>query len=264
MGGRGSSSNMQRRVAAQPTSPPAQQQPQPQPVQVDANGFSDTDNAGFHDLYNGRNYYNQQNLDIDTRTSLDDYLDPNTVPGSLYNFSQNMNYAVATGQKLNAQQQFAWDSIVVSMHNLGYNVNLTRYEHGDFLDARLAGMGITGGHQGLSVSQLKQALVGRTYTDPRILSTSYNNFKNASDPSTFVTREVKITYRAKASTQALMPGDGPGGRLGEMLLGPSGTNGGHNNYRIVDVKSSGAKARPKGGSKTNLSLQQIEVIVEVD
>ena len=264
MGGRGSSSNMQRRVAAQPTSPPAQQQPpQPQPAQVDANGFSDTDNAGFHDLYNGRNYYNQQNLDIDTRTSLDDYLDPNTVPGSLYNFSQNMNHAIATGQKLTAQQQFVKDSIVDASHNLGYNVNLTRYDHGDFLDSRLAGVGITSGHTGMSVSQLKQALVGQTYTDSRILSTSYNNFKNAADASTFTTREVKISYRAKASTQALMPGDGPGGKLGEMLIMPTGTRG-HNGYKIVDVKLSGAKARPKGGSKYNLSLNQIEVIVEVD
>ena len=161
MGGRGSSSNMQRRVTSQPVPPqPVQPQPpQPQPAQVDASGFSDTDSAGFHDLYNGRNYYQQQNLDIDARTALDDYLDPNTVPGSLYNFSQNMNYAIATGQKLTAQQQFAKDSIVDASHNLGYNVNLTRYDHGGFLDDRLAGVGITSGHTGMSVSQLKQALV---------------------------------------------------------------------------------------------------------
>lgn len=94
MGGRGSSSSMKLRSTPQPQpTPPA---PAVQP-QTDANGFSDTDSAGFHDLYNGRNYYQQQNLDIDARMSLDDYLDPNTVPGSMYNFSQNMNYAIATG-----------------------------------------------------------------------------------------------------------------------------------------------------------------------
>jgi hypothetical protein len=253
MGGRGSASGLV-------TPGPAQTTPQPQ---VDSNGFSDTDNAGFHDLYNGRAYYSQQNLDIDTRTALDDYLDPNALSGSLYNFSQNMNYAVVQGNQLNAQQRFAYDSLVGSMHNLGYNVNLTRYDHGSFLDDRLASVGITGGHTGLSVAQLKAALVGQTYTDPRILSTSYNNFKNAADPSTFTTREVKITYRAKASTQALMPGDGPGGKFGEMLLAPSGTNGAHNSYHIVDVIDTGQKARPKGGSKSSLTLPQIEVIVEV-
>lgn len=265
MGGRGSSSKMTRRITTQPAPAPVQPQPQPQAMQpqVDANGFSDTDNSPFHDLYNGRNYYNQQNLDIDARTALSDYLDPNTTPGSLYNFSQNMNHAVVTGQKLDAQQQFAWDSIVSASHNLGYNVNLTRYDHGGFLDDRLAQVGITTGHTGMSVAQLKNALTGQVYTDPRILSTSYNDFKHAADASTFNTREVKITYKAKASTQTLMPGDGPGGKLAEMLLMPSGTKG-HNTYKIVDVKLSGKKARPKGGSKYNLSLQQIEVVVEVD
>jgi hypothetical protein len=230
------------------------------PPQVDANGFSDTDAAGYHDLYNGRQYYQQQNLDIDARVALADYLDPNTLSGSLYNFSQNMNHAVAIGQPLDAQQQYAWDSITGAMHNIGYNVNLTRYDHGEYLDNVLTGAGITGGHAGMSVAQLKQALVGVEYTDPRILSTSYNNFKNATDPSTFTTREVKITYKAKASTQALMPGKGSGGDFGEILLKPSG--GGHNSYRIVDVKTTGAKARPKGGSKNSLTLQQIEVVVE--
>lgn len=257
MGGRGSSSGL----AAKNQQPPAPPMPKLQP-DVDPNGFSDTDNSPFHDLYNGRNYYNQQNLDIDTRTALQDYLDPNTVGSSLYNFSQNMNHAVATGQKLNAQQQFAWDSITGAMHNLGYNVNLTRYDHGDFLDNQLATTGFTHGHAGLSVSQLKAALVGQTYTDPRILSTSYNNFKNATNADTFTSREVKITYKAKASTQALMPGDGPGGRFGEILLGPSGTKG-HNTYKIVDVKTTGQKARPKGGSTSNRTLTQIEVVVEV-
>ena len=257
MGGRGSSSGL----AAKNQQPPAPPMPKLQP-DVDPNGFSDTDNSPFHDLYNGRNYYNQQNLDIDTRTALQDYLDPNTVGSSLYNFSQNMNHAVATGQKLNAQQQFAWDSITGAMHNLGYNVNLTRYDHGDFLDNQLATAGFSHGHAGLSVSQLKAALVGQTYTDPRILSTSYNNFKNATNADTFTSREVKITYRAKASTQALMPGDGPGGRFGEILLGPSGTKG-HNTYKIVDVKTAGQKARPKGGSTSNRTLTQIEVVVEV-
>ena len=257
MGGRGSSSGL----AAKNQQPPAPPMPKLQP-DVDPNGFSDTDNSPFHDLYNGRNYYNQQNLDIDTRTALQDYLDPNTVGSSLYNFSQNMNHAVATGQKLNAQQQFAWDSITGAMHNLGYNVNLTRYDHGDFLDNQLATAGFSHGHAGLSVSQLKSALVGQTYTDPRILSTSYNNFKNATNADTFTSREVKITYRAKASTQALMPGDGPGGRFGEILLGPSGTKG-HNTYKIVDVKTTGQKARPKGGSTSNRTLTQIEVVVEV-
>ena len=104
--------------------------------------------------------------------------------------------------------------------------------------------------------------MGHSYGDNRILSTSYNNFKNTNNHSTFSTREVKIVYKAKASTQVLMPGDGPGGKFGEMLLGPTGT-GGRNKYTIVDVNLSGARARAKGSSPYNLSLNQIEVVVEV-
>lgn len=256
MGGRGSASGMTLAASAATGGGSG--------PQIDDNGFSDTDTAPFHDLYNGRAYYQQQNLDIDTRTALSDYLDPNAVGGTLYNASQNMNHAVISGAKLTPQQQYMYDSLRDASHNLGYNVNLTRYDHGDFLDTLLSGMGIKGGHSGMSVSQLNRALAGQTYSDPRILSTSYNNFKNAADPSTFTTREVKITYQAKASTQALMPGKGAGGDFGEMLLAPTGTHGGHNQYRIVSIKSSGKKARAKGGSKSNLTLNQIEVIVAVD
>lgn len=265
MGGRGSSSGLAAKNTLQPA--PALQTTPPMPAaipMVDDAGFSDTDTSAFHDLYNGRQYYARQGLDIDTRTALQDYLDPNTVGSSLYNFSQNLNHAVATGQKLDAQQQFAWDSITGSMHNLGYNVNLTRYDHGDFLDKLLTVMGSSSkSHVGVSIAKLKKDLVGHSYTDARILSTSYNNFKNAANADTFTSREVKITYKAKASTQALMPGDGPGGRFGEILLGPSGTKG-HNTYKIVDVKTTGQKARPKGGSISNRTLTQIEVVVEVD
>ncbi len=288
MGGRGGSSgltakNTPRQAAPQPQPQPqvqAQQQPQPQPQlqqqpqqaqgQVDAQGFSDTDNQGFHQLKGGRQYYQQQSFDIDTRTALTDYLDPNTQRGSLYNASQNMNYALTHGT-MNAQQQFMYDTLSGAMHNLGQNITLSRYDHGAALDDMLKTVaGYTGGHQNVSISTLKNMLVGGTFTDQRILSTSYNDFAKASDPSTFTTREVKITYRAKASAQGLMPGISSiglngakkGDDFGEMLLGPSGN--GHNTYKVVDVKYSGANARPKGGSKGYLPLKQIEIVVEVD
>lgn len=288
MGGRGSKSRIQpqpiqmprMQMQAQPPQPqPPQQPPQQPPIQQTPpqpqaaalnQNFPDTDNSPFHNLLGGRNYYQSQLLDIDATTALTDYLDPNTTPGSLYNFSQNMNYAVANGQALTPQQQYAWDSITGAMHNLGQNLTLTRYDHGSALDDIMAQAGIPHAHGNFTVAQLKQALVGKTFTDKRILSTSFNDFKNASDPSTFTTREIKFTYHAKASTQALMPGisqigmygRGKGDDFGEMLLAPSG--GGHNGYRIVDIKYTGAGARPPRGSKSNLSLRQIEIVVETD
>ena len=245
-----------RQAAAAPAAPPKPK------VNVDANGFKDYDDADYHQLYNGRGYYQQQNLSAATKQQISKYLDPNTERGSLYNFSQNMNYAAATGTiGRHPQYKQAFDTIVGSMHNLGHNVTLTRYDHGEFLDNQLAAAGIRGGHSGMSVSQLKNALVGRSYGDNRILSTSYNEFKNASNHQTFTTREVKITYRAKAGTKALMPGDGPGGKFGEMLLAP--TSGNTNVYKIVDVKATGNRARAKGQSIYNMNLNQIEVVVEV-
>lgn len=290
MGGRGGSSGLTARntpkaqtiplqAQPQPQPQPLQQQPpQPQPQQpanpqpVDSQGFSSTDTQDFHDLRGGRAYYQKQQFDIDAQTALPDYLDPNTVPGSLYNASQNMNYAAAHGQ-MDAQQQYMYDSIKGAMHNLGENLNLTRYDHGGALDQMI--QDITGqniSHTGLSISALKQMLVGGTYSDNRILSTSYNDFRNSQNPQTFTTREIKLTYRAKASTQALMPGIGSipmrgsgmsrGDNFGEMLLGPTGN--GHNMYKVVDVRYSGNNARAKGGSTSRLNLKQIEIVVEVE
>ena len=288
MGGRGGSSGLTARNTPKAQTIPLQAQPQPQPQplqqqppqpqpqqpanpQPDSQGFNDTDSRPFHDLRGGRAYYQQQQFDVDARTALSDYLDPNTTPGSLYNASQNMNYAAAHGT-MDAQQQYMYDSINGAMHNLGENLNLTRYDHGGALDQMIKD--ITGqnmSHTGLSISALKQMLVGGTYSDNRILSTSYNDFRNSQNPQTFTTREVKITYQAKASTQALMPGIGSiplmgsgmsrGDNFGEMLLGP--TMNGHNSYKVVDVRLSGNKARAKGGSTSRLNLDQIEVVVEV-
>lgn len=236
--------------------------PQKPKANVDANGFKDYDDAAYHQLYNGKGYYAQQNLSASAKQQISNYLNPRTEPGSLYNFSQNMNYAAATGTlNRNPKYKKAFDTIVGSMHNLGHNVTLTRYDHGEFLDNQLAAAGIRGGHKGMSVSQIKNALVGRSYGDSRILSTSYNDFKNASNHQTFTTREIKITYLAKAGAKALMPGDGPGGKFGEMLLAP--TSGKTNNYKIVDVKATGNKARAKGKPISNRSLNQIEIVVEV-
>lgn len=278
MGGRGSASGLisprARTVPQpqQPLTPPQPPQQQPAAPQPDAQGFSDTDNSPFHDLKGGRAYYQQQTLDIDARTVLPDYLDPNELQGSLYNASQEMNFAIANGTAT-PQQQYMYDSINNAMHNLGQNLNLSRYDHGGALDAMLND--VTGGkitsRSGMTLQDLKDTLVGGSYTDKRILSTSFNDFKNAQDPLTFTTREVKITYRAKASTQAMMPGIGSipkkgsgmsrGDDFGEMLLAPTGN--GHNTYNIVDVKYSGKGARPKGGSKYSLPLRQIEIVVEV-
>ena len=236
---------------------PQQVQPTTQMAQqMNAATFSDTDNSPFHDLYNGRQYFQSQAFDIDAQMALVSMLDPNPEPGSMYSPSQNLNTAMATGQRLTAQQQYVHDVLMDNMHNLGYNVNLQRYDHEPFINNLLGQVGLKNAdYSRMSEAQLKKALVGHTYSENRFLSTSYNDFKNASNASSFKTRAVKIEYRAKAATQALMPGDGPGGRLGEILLKPG------QQMRVADVHFNGNTARQKGTQ--NYNLQQVTVVVEV-
>ena len=236
MGGRGSSSGgggKSTTVYQIQQSPPNIVATPTQAVQANKDTFNSTDSTPYHDLKNARQYFQ----------------------------SQNLNYAMATGQKLTANQQYVHDQLQASMHNLGENLNLTRYDHDGFVNNMLQQNGIRAKYDQIPLSQLKSALVGKTYGEERFVSTSYNDFANApqSAKNVFMNRAVKITYKAAANTQAMMPGNGTGGNLGEIVLKPSG---GKQNYKIVDVKYTGQSARLKGTQ--SFSLPQIELVVETN
>lgn len=209
--------------------------------------FSATDTQGYHDLYNGRQYFNNQVIDIDTETARQDYISDNPEPGSLYSISQNLNWALKNGHTLTPNQQFMSDVLSDAMHNLGYNLNLQRYDHMGFVEA----LGVKN-YWNYSEAQLKNMLVGTQYSEAGFVSTSYNNFKNAPSGNPFTDREIKISYRAPANARAFMPGDGRGGRLGEIILDKN------QNYRIVDVKYTGQQGRNK-----SRRYPQLEFIVEL-
>ena len=180
--------------------------------------FKDTDTSDYHDLYNGRQYFANQNLTIDQQIATMNYVDPNPMPNSLYSLSQNMNHKLATGQTMNQTEADTYRYLMQSMHNLGYNTNLQRYDHESFINGLLSRSGIANAnYEKMTEKQLQQALVGKSFKDNAILSTSYNNFKNAPSSNPFTSRAVKIEYRAKANTQAMMPGNGPGGKFGGNL-----------------------------------------------
>lgn len=223
--------------------------------------FSATDNAPYHDLYNGRQYFQNQNLTIDQQLATINYLSPTPENGSMYSMSQNLNSALVSGKPLTANQQFVYDNMQGAMHNLGYNLNLTRYDHSTMVNGLLKQAGINTDYSNLSQGQIKKALVGMQYGENKFISTSYNDFKNApaASKSTFDTRAVRIEYKAKASTKAMMPGNGPGGALGEIVLAPSGSR---KNMKVVDVKMSGKSARRQGTQ--SYSLKQVTLVVEVD
>ena len=229
------------------------------PAQVNAANnavFKAVDNSPFHNLFNGRQYYLSQNIDINGQLALISYLQDRPEPGSLYSPSQNLNWNMANNLPLTAEQQFMRNALLNNMHNLGYNVNLTRYDHAGALDAIMKQNGISGSFRNMSDAQLRKMLVGTQYTENKFVSTSYNDFKNAgTSAQAFTSREIKFEYRAKAGTQAIMPGNGPGGQFGEMLLAPNQT------YKVVDVKWNGNKARQK--ATQNYNLKQLTIVVEV-
>ena len=235
-----------------------------QAQQANAATFSATDDGDFKDFYGGRQYYQSQTFSIDTELAVQDYLYNQAVDGTQYSPSQNMNYKLGTGQDsaLTAQEKFMRDSLMDGMHNLGYNMNLQHYGRNDYLDSfgKLAlQQGLTNlninsmNFETMSEAQLKKAFTGLTYGELGFVSTSYNKFANAPNGGLpFTDKTVKINIKAPASAQALMPGNGPGGQLGEIVLAPG------QRYRITDVRFTG-----KMGRTQNLMQKQIEFDVEI-
>lgn len=239
--------------------PPAPPQPQPPPKpqkNYDRLGFADYDDADFHQLYHGRQYYQQQNLTPAQQRAASNYLEANPEPGSLYSHSQNLNYQMAAGQKLTGKYKQTHDGIMSAMHNIGYNVTLTRYDHPGMVNGLLQAVGAGTNYEKMSQAKLQKALVGRTVSESKFLSTSYNDFKNApqSTKQVFDSRAVKINYKAKASTQAMMPGKGAGGDFGEIVLAP--TSG-----KITGVRLTGQMVRRKGTQVYN--QPRIEIDIEI-
>lgn len=228
----------------------------------DKRGFADHDSAGYHKLHSGAKYYAQQNLSAKEKSAVNNYLQAHTEPGSLYSHSQNMNWKMANGQKLTGQYKQTHDGMMSAMHNIGYNVELTRYDHAGMINSVLKKTGAGSNYENMTQSQLKKALVGQTVGEKKFISTTYNDFSKVSQSQkqVFTSRAVKINYKVKANTQAMMPGKGPGGDFGEIVLAP--TNGtGNKPGKITDVRFTGQMARRQGTQTYN--QPQIEITIEL-
>lgn len=253
---------VQRLKQQAPAAPAAPATPPKPKVNRDRLGFADHDDADYHQLGNRKNYYQQQQLTPKQKTSVSNYLEAHTEPGSLYSHSQNLNMQMATGQTLKGKYKQTYDGLMSSMHNIGINAKLTRYDHPDTINAMLKTMGAGTDYSKMNVTTLKKALVGKSFKENKFISCSTNDFQNApvKSKNVFTNRAVKVVYKAKADVQAMMPGHGAGGDLGEMILAP--TNGTTNRGgTITGVRFTGQKARRKG---TQLyDMPQIEITVEI-
>lgn len=226
---------------------------------IDALGFKSKDNAGYHQLYNGSGYFRQQKLDDPSNKALSDaidkYVDASPTFGSLYSPSQQLNHAMKTGQKLTPAQQQMRKDLEGGMHNLGYNLTLTRYARNDYM-ANLSGVaGVSlDRFYNMKESSLQKALVGKSFSERGFISTSYNDFAKAPNGGRpFTDKVVRINYKAPAKTQALMPRIGAGGDLGEIILAPD------QNYKITGVRFTGKRGR-SGASY----YKQIELDIEIE
>lgn len=239
------------------------QQPPPQPEKTyDKLGFADYDDTDYHQLYNGRQYYQQQKLTAAQQKAAANYLESTAEPGSMYSHSQNLNYQMATGQALTGKYKQTHDGIMSAMHNVGQNITLTRYDHAGMVNGLLKASKAGSNYEKLTQSQLQKALVGKTVNENKFLSTSYNDFKNApqSTKQVFDSRAVKINYKVKANTQAMMPGKGSGGDFGEIVLAP--TNGTANRGGLITaVRLTGQMVRRKGTQTYN--QPRIEIDIEI-
>lgn len=237
--------------------------PPPKPQKnYDHLGFADYDDADYHQLYNGRQYYQQQQLTATQRQAASNYLESTTEPGSLYSHSQNLNKQMVTGQALTGKYKQTHDGLMSAMHNIGYNLTLTRYDHPGMVNGLLQAVGAGSNYEKMSQAQLQKALVGRTVNENKFLSTSYNNFANApqSSKQVFDSRAVKINYKVKAGTKAMMPGKGSGGDFGEIVLAP--TNGKANKGGVITgVRLTGQMVRRKGTQTYN--QPRIEIDIEI-
>lgn len=247
--------------AATAAAPPATAKPK---VNYDAKGFADHDDADYHQLYNRKQYFQQQQLTAQQKKSADAYVDPDTEIGSLYNVAQNMNWSMVNGQKLSPKHQQVHDDMMDSMHNIGYNVNLTRYDHAGMVNSLLQGLGAGGDYTKMSQSQLKKALVGQTMGESKMISTTTNDFSNAprNVQNLFRDRAVKINYKTKANVQGLLMPIGSGGDQGELVLAPTAGKSAKNAApKITDVRYTGKTVYR---AKTGRSYPQIEIDVEWD
>jgi len=223
---------------------------------INDKNFTDDDGSAFHNLWNGRQYFLSQAMAIDTQMALYDYLHDQAVydpitGSNLYSPSQSLNNALRQNLALTANQQAMKKGLDEGMHNLGYNLTLTRYDRVGFLQR----FGISPTmlkNTPANIAKIQQALSGAEYTDKAFVSVSYNNFKNAPSQNAFTDKAVRIVIDAPAGTKAIMPGDGPGGKLGEIILGRN------QNYRVKSFQFTG-----KQGRSGSSYYDQIEVHVEV-
>lgn len=192
MGGRGSSMKGSQgmgggagapAVATQATpaiqAAPATQQPQAGPP-TGANGFAHLTPQQASALESAAQ--KQMLRDPKLAAGVTDYINP-VMQSNGKALSQNANWAAANGLPLTKRQQAMMDAVDKLAKPIGQETTLYRADHDDFLK-RLK----VNNYQSMSDSQLRKALVGKTWTNDCLESTAYDSRDNPFWPLAPITR----------------------------------------------------------------------------
>ena len=162
-----------------------------------------------------------------------------------FSHSQNLNYKLDHGAKLNPTEKFIDDNIQKGMHDLGRDTKLTRYCHDDILQQ----CGISN-YQNMSESQLKSALIGTEFQTTSYTSYSYDTNKNPFRPSAIGGngREVTMVTNAGADTKMVY-----GKKTQAEIVVNKGTK-----QKITDVYYDGTTAYPRNKN----SMPRVVIVTE--
>ena len=188
--------------------------------------------------------YNAQNPNQAQKSASFEYT-KSTTTSTGFSPSQNMNYKLDTGGKLTSKEQAMLDGMNSMAKPLGKDTILHRGAHKD----ALAQLGVTSWN-GMSESQLKQALVGAQWDKKSLTSTSYDEKKSPflSGPKSGG-REVIFRIHAAGSTNATAVNPSQA----EIVLGQN------THWQITDASFTGKWAHPAAGG----SYKQIVIDVDV-
>ena len=163
-----------------------------------------------------------------------------------YSMSQNLNYKLDNGIKLNASEKFIDKYMQQGMHPIGNDVVLTRACHDDILKD----LGIKD-YTKMSDAQLQKALVGGVYT-----TKSYNSFSYDDSKNPFLTgsqsggREVIIKASTPSTAKVVF-----GAKSQSEIITDKGTQ-----YKINKVYYNGKTATPRNGASKPQLVIEVEVV----
>lgn len=248
MGGRGSSSGRKRGIPPSVSANVQYSVQQPQVVNDDSTTPKRSGrytNMTDADAINIMNKYQYAYGDPDFVAAQKMYISGANVNGDGYSYSQNLNFKLDNGLKLDANEAWINDNLQNAMHSIGKNTNLVRYCHDDILKK----CGISD-YTKMTESQLKSSLVGMQLKSSGYVSTSYNPAKSPFHPNASLGggREVVMKIKADKNTKVVL-----GAKKQTEVILNKGTN-----LKITNVRYDGSTASPRNGR----TKPRIEIEIE--